>query len=132
MTTDDLAYLSSIDSRFLKDLKLIIKNDYSALTPKGEENLLKCLKKGGKDSYAAVAKSLLVMDIEQMGAVLSSAIKNDLRGVKALCDYIADTNTPINTKLASKVRTINTQSIVKNTIVDTNVLKLKKTIRNHA
>ena len=132
MTTDDFAYLSSIDPSFLKDLKKIIKTDFNTLTDQSITNLLKCLKKGGEESDKLVAKNLLIMDIEQMGAVLPKAINDDLRGIKRLCEHIRNNDSQINTKLTTKVRTINTQSIVKATLVDTNVLKLRKIIRSHA
>lgn len=131
MTTDDLAYLSSIEKDFLLDIRNIIKSDYRKLPEKSINSARLAIKTEQEKGYELVVQALLIMDILQMKEFLSHLINNEKKATAKFVAYINKNETDTNLKLYKKIRTINTQSIVKNTIVDINVLNLRKTIRTH-
>lgn len=131
MTTDDLAYLSSIEKDFLLDIRSIIKNEYRKLPEKSINSARLAIKTEQEKGYQLAVQALLIMDIVQMKELLKHLVNNEKKATEKFVAYINKDDNDSNAKLYKKIKTINTQSIVKNTIVDINVLNLRKTIRTH-
>ncbi len=131
MTLDDIVLCSAIDERVLNEHNNIVQGQFRVVDDKTVKSLRIALISGDPNGFNLACKVLMIMSPLQMSSFFSKQIESNFDSILKFTTTLKDSDDKGAGDLRRKIQSMNTLSIVKNTLVETNIINLKKTISTH-
>ncbi|WP_210498649.1 hypothetical protein [Vibrio crassostreae] len=129
MNIDDLHLLCSIETGFMKDIESNSKLTNKAFGKSTVKKVTAAILLQKPNAYPQVTRLLCLMSLVQFQKTMALAIRKDAKAVTTYLEFVYKKSTPYCDKLEKKVNFVVMHALLKNTLVDVNVVELKKTIK---
>lgn len=131
MTVDEIVLCSMIDKKLLTEHDSHMNGNFKSIDELSIKSLKIALVSCEEEGFEPVCKVLMMMPPLQMSSFLKTQIEANFESIAVFTSRLDTGTTRAAVNLKTKIQSMNTLSIVKNTLVDTNIINLKKTISTH-